>query len=222
MIFSFGGITQGFVEEFRNSTGERHHRVFVIDKKRRWWNGTEIDEVLARLNDLVTANAIERCGLIGNSMGGSAALLFSDRLHNVVRALAFVPQYSVRLSAWPWERRWLRQRVPIRHRWPHFAGTSFARERMLAVFGAEDDLWHRRKFREAGFQLLEVEGSGHNVARHLKGQGAFNAAIAVFADFDNTNWVADVMRHARGGKGNQGGKMVGATGIEPVTPTMST
>jgi len=211
MIISFGGIAQGFVEEFRKSTGERHHRAFVVDKKRRWWNGAEIDDVLARLNDVIASYDITRCGLIGNSMGGSAALLFSDKLHHVVRVLAFVPKYSVRLSVLPWERRWLRARFPIRHRWRDFAGTTFPQESMLAVFGAQDDHWHRRKFRESGFQLLEVEGASHNVARHMKGQGAFNAAIAIFADFDNRDWVAEMIRcdrngTARGGWGNNGGR----------------
>ena len=83
------------VEEFLktlNTIDPAASKYFVIDKERSWYEHSftqivcRFHSVLAQYEDVV---------LIGNSMGGFGAMLFSGLLPNVRVAIAFTPQFSV-------------------------------------------------------------------------------------------------------------------------------
>ncbi|MBN9027324.1 MAG: hypothetical protein J0H20_17415 [Rhizobiales bacterium] len=70
-----------------------------------WYQHEEMDEVVDRINQRLLGR--DRVGY-GSSMGGYAAVNFSERL-SLSRVLLFSPQYSPDLKRVPWENRWQEQ-----------------------------------------------------------------------------------------------------------------
>ncbi|MCB9712544.1 MAG: hypothetical protein H6712_01720 [Myxococcales bacterium] len=171
-IIAFGGIGLALdgiqIEEFGRSLRGEHSVFFVIDKARSWWNH---GDVLALLDDVVGAAhdaGICELAAIGNSMGGSGALLAAHCFGEISRCLALVPQADVRMSQ-TLETRWipLRERIEI-HRFETFALAPRAGEARI-VFGARGpDEIQRRLFVEGGLPIDVVEGYDHELASRAK------------------------------------------------------
>ena len=79
--------------------------VSVKSHGNHWYQFAEMDEVIARINRRVTSR--QRVGY-GSSMGGYAAINFSERL-SLTSVLLFAPQFSPDLAKVPWENRWREQ-----------------------------------------------------------------------------------------------------------------
>ncbi|MEW9920208.1 alpha/beta fold hydrolase [Marimonas sp. MJW-29] len=102
------------IEFFRSATqDEANHALFVSDFSRSWLNWPGMD---AQIADMVAStaaeNGIDDIALIGNSMGGTMALLMARRIP-ARTVMAFVPQYSVSPQIMPEEKRWRKYRANI-------------------------------------------------------------------------------------------------------------
>ena len=104
LLLSFGGIQQGIgipLFEFFNSIAEIPcDKIFLRDFNQAWYqmgvdeNIDHIDKLVEHLQSLIVQNQYERVVVLGNSMGGHAALLFGALLEVDV-VLSFVPVTSI-------------------------------------------------------------------------------------------------------------------------------
>lgn len=170
-ILAFCGIGLGVggiqIEEFRASLGSMASVYFIADLKRSWWNDGRIETCMAAaIEHARSRDPRVSFSAIGNSMGGSGAILAASLYPEIRRCLAFVPQADVQPASA--ETRWKKYRKRIgRHRWSNFLLPSAGAETLI-VFGASDDLDSCNQFRAAGFQVEVVADSGHGVASHLR------------------------------------------------------
>ena len=85
----------GPIEEFKNTIIKTGISViFVICKGIEWYNNQETLDVIEILSDFV--ERYDHCCALGESMGGSGALMFARYCNKVSRILSFAPQFSVR------------------------------------------------------------------------------------------------------------------------------
>ncbi len=187
-IIAFGGIGLALngiqIEEFRNSLRTEHTVFFVIDKARSWWND---GDALAMIDDIVTVARedldVDDIAVIGNSMGGSGALLAAHHCAAITRCLALVPQADVRLSLAE-ESRWLplRERIAV-HRFETFALPPRAAKAHV-VFGEHADQCQRQQFLRRGIALDIIEGYDHDLASRAKREAPdfYRSMIAFVTD----------------------------------------
>ncbi len=125
-----------------------NHVLFIGDASRSWMNAPGLAEKLCVAVDaLVERIKPERIVAFGNSMGGSAALIFAS-LRKLDAVLAIVPQYSVKRDLVPEEKRWMHFREHITE-WPHPAvpPLSSGRGDIMVLHGGEDrEIIHARRF----------------------------------------------------------------------------
>jgi pimeloyl-ACP methyl ester carboxylesterase len=154
--------------------GGRYHGLFVSDQTRSWLNhegleGSITDAILRVMQDL----GCEDLHLLGNSMGGSMALLLADKLP-ARSVLALSPQYSVDPEVMPDEPRWMRFRKRIKNfHHPEIRPQPREGQRIyIAHGGHEAELRHAHRFPRAdGIQHFIVPEADHNMARDLKEAG---------------------------------------------------
>jgi len=158
-----GGVQ---VEEFRTSLGAGASVYYIADLQRSWWNDGRVESAIeAALAHARQRQRRMRFSALGNSMGGSGALLAARLYGEIERVVAFVPQADIRPTAN--EDRWHEYRDHIAvHRWPHFAMPLAVEHRI--VFGATRDAPQREAFEAAGMPVLSFAGMGHDVAKRLK------------------------------------------------------
>ena len=175
------------IEEFRNSLrGLGTSILFVADQKILWFNHAEADEVFGRIAAI--ADRYSYVGAMGESMGGSGALLATKYMSKISRVLAMSPQYSI---AAPFIRFDLRYEGIGRHIQHHFhdgfAPSSLPQQTVI-VFGNTEwpDHIHAMAFTAHRLDVIFIEGATHNVAAFLKGSPSGNQLIRLleaFADF---------------------------------------
>lgn len=186
-VVAFTGVGYGLgavqTEEFRKSltsfgeSGGTLPIVFVIDKRRRWYNDGIIDGISQSLDCLLKSLGSETSVFIGNSMGGFGAIVFAKRVKTCRRVIAFSPQSSVNPEVVPFEKRWNEWRTDIRN-WD----VKDALEELSSdvsyhlMFGAEDatDVLHAQRFESLRLSHVHstiVPGCEHDVARVLKERG---------------------------------------------------
>ena len=84
------------LEEFRGTLSRLGvSMAFVIDRSPRWFNHAETPQALAQAARI--ARDYRHAGVLGESMGGSGAIIFADVCPTADRILALTPQYS---SGW--------------------------------------------------------------------------------------------------------------------------
>ena len=179
-IVSFTGIGMRMqsqpVEEFLktlNTLWPDASKYFVIDKERSWYEHS-FTQVVCRLVPLLAR--YDEVVLIGNSMGGFGALLFSGLLPNVRKAIAFVPQFSVAPHITQGNET----------RFDEYLGRidDFAIDhacvfptpdvRRFIVFGEAEDAWHVARYREhlgPRDAMLLIAGAEHGTAALLREKG---------------------------------------------------
>ena len=88
------------------SDGGKNHVLFISDARRSWLNGPGVTEGIIDLVERYRkTHGITETILLGNSMGGFAALVLAD-LIAVDTVIAFAPQFSVHPDIVPEETRW--------------------------------------------------------------------------------------------------------------------
>jgi hypothetical protein len=149
---------------------------YVIDKKRRWYNGLE-DKIQRTLASHMARRRIAEVYTLGNSMGGFGAILFAGRLPHVVRAVAFCPQSSVNSEHVPFEKRWQAfvQAIPS---WtvPDVLPRMTRKVEYLIFFNGGDglDRCHADRFIASAPKSATVwllDGHTHNLTSGLKDKG---------------------------------------------------
>ncbi len=100
------------IDEFRKSIAGTKNVYYVTDKRRFWYNGIE-NRILDILNAHLAERGTKRVLALGNSMGGSAALMFASRIEQCRHAIAFAPQSSMHPDLVPFENRWDQYRSKI-------------------------------------------------------------------------------------------------------------
>jgi hypothetical protein len=172
--YALGGMQ---VEEFRKSLdGSSLDIYYVIDKQRRWYNGTYA-AVVSTLNQSLRQRRVETTFTLGNSMGGFGAVVFAGALHRCVRAVAFSPQSSVCRSIAPFEDRWREWTETISEWQVPDAVPQMTSEISYVLFiGSVDerDRRHAARLVEAQGQTLlcVLDGCAHGVAAEIKRWGA--------------------------------------------------
>lgn len=159
------------VEFFASTTRNgRNHVIFVSDFSRSWLNAPGIDEqIIGMVESVFAAKRLESMSLVGNSMGGTMALMLADRLP-AKTVLCFCPQFSVDPRIVPEEKRWRRYRKNI-ERFRFSAVSPLARpNRTIYIVhgGTSGELMHASRFpRVPGVRHFIIPRYGHNLARNL-------------------------------------------------------
>lgn len=151
-----------------------NHVLFVSDSSRSWMNGPGLIEKLnAEVGKLAARINPSRIMAFGNSMGGSAALIYAGQAP-VDAVLAIVPQYSVHVDVVPQEKRWMHFRNHITE-WPYKAVPDLAGKGVQTVIlhgGDARETMHARLFRQGpGVDHYVIPQYGHALALCLKQAG---------------------------------------------------
>lgn len=196
----FGGIAAGIVippfEFYRAARILDGHRLFLRDFAQCWYQvglvgiSRDIPSTVAYLRDRIAELAPARTVLVGNSMGGFAALLFAGLLGNV-EAIAFAPQtfvspwlrWKYRDERWAHQiRRTWRQSFLRAHCWDLRACLAASKGVRAALYVSPAD---RLDYAHAGHvaalscvTLHEVAEGGHDVVKTLRDAGALPAIMA--------------------------------------------
>lgn len=159
--------------------------LFVIDKRRSWYTTPGlVDRIVGVVRDRLASSGATELTLMGSSMGGLGAVLFSKYLP-ARRAIAFSPQFSMDRSV-IWEHRWKVFRPNIRPAPLKSCAEAVNPEtRYYIVFGNyTHDLKHRWRFqRVPQFRTWVIPGTGHNIGKIMKIDGTLDRAVeAMFVD----------------------------------------
>ena len=204
LVVSFAGVgterkSEPPAEFFRLAHGAagENHVLFVSDESRSWMNAPGMAEAVAAA---VSATAREigasRVVAIGNSMGGSAAMILAS-LMPVDEVLAVTPQFSVNPAIVPEETRWRYFRNKITA-WPFPQVPDLAgRGEVTVLHGdSDDELIHARRFAPMAAHFI-FAGQDHRLARSLHGRGLLAPIVS--------NAIAGRTTRARNGVRNAGG-----------------
>jgi pimeloyl-ACP methyl ester carboxylesterase len=181
LIVSFTGVghAMGAVDmqspEFRKLS-KAAATVFVIDKTRSWGNALDVDAIVSCVRSVAADRKVH---LIGNSLGGFLAVLFSVPLR-ATSVISFAPQYSISPDRVPEEKRWKSYRDAIAEiRFPDLDTAFGPGISYLTVFGGDPlDEVHFRYFVDRGAStVLRVNDADHGVAAYLKEHGLLYPVI---------------------------------------------
>ncbi|SFD44951.1 hypothetical protein SAMN04488523_1018 [Sulfitobacter brevis] len=169
------------IEMFASATqGAQHHALFVTDASRCWLNTPGFDVQIASAVQRVAARILpSKVTLIGNSMGGTMALLLSNMIP-CDSVLAFAPQFSVHPEIVPEELRWSYFRNKIeRFSYPQIDELDPQSRTIQIVHGdSPDELVHALRFPQ--LQRLRhyiVPGTDHHLIKKLKTDGALTTLV---------------------------------------------
>lgn len=193
LVLSFAGV--GLDEDaipgdeaarLAGADGE-NHVMFVSDGSRSWMNGPGIMEgIKAAFAQLVARLHPRRVVAMGNSMGGTAALIFAAEV-GVNAVLSLVPQFSVHPKIVPWETRW----QPYRNRiadWPYPAAPDLSGRDMqvLILHGTDkDEMRHAKRFAQSpDIDHYVVPKTTHGMSLKLKRQGLLQPIVSAFISGD--------------------------------------
>jgi hypothetical protein len=178
------------IEEFRktlSTTGAS--TIFVIDRKTFWYNHDDTEGAFRRVAEI--SDRFQHVGLIGESMGGCGALLFTRYAQNVSRVLSFSPQYSMSIPYILFDKNLspIARKIKETTKSPLVGfSDSPIKERCQLVYGTTDwrDYIHASMYSVVGFPVTHIAGAGHLVASFLKRAGPENGLgklITGFCDF---------------------------------------
>ncbi len=192
LYFIFGGIAAGMgippfeFSKASNILGE--NRIFVRDLKQNWYNtglpniSSNIDQTRSYLESLIEEHSPESVIMIGNSMGGFAALLFSSMIKNT-RAIAFAPQtfISPRKRFFAKDYRWLKEIAKTylmcwnkKKVWDlsSLSPVKGWQATVLVSSTCELDMAHARNVQNMkGVDVVEFDFGGHSLVKSLRDRG---------------------------------------------------
>jgi pimeloyl-ACP methyl ester carboxylesterase len=188
------------IDEFRKTIDGTKNVYYVADKKRRWYNGLE-SKIPDLINSHLAQRQTKRVLTLGNSMGGSAALMFASRIDGCRHAMAFAPQSSVHPDLVPFENRWRNHRAKITQ-WtsPDPIASMEGGGRWYYVFYGMGDGRERQHIQRIlsrnlpNVVIFGIEDCGHDVAAHLKDSGVPLKDIVTQAFAGRPSDVRDVIK----------------------------
>lgn len=106
--------------------------------------------------------------VMGESMGGSGALIFPRFCQNISRSLEFYPLYSCGLPYNQFAAGWSNDRIP--YLWAFDSDDEKARENSVLLYGSRQwqDAPHAGVYALEGYPVLMIKGAGHLVVAYLK------------------------------------------------------
>ena len=179
------------IKEFRSSLSKFPVSVaFLTERKPLFYNYGDTISMFQRTARL--ADRYARVATIGESMGGSGAIVFNKFTDRIDRILAFSPMYSVAPPYANFAGRTLPPNWHEQNFWS-FAEPK-ARDKAQILYGNRDwtDHVHSGMFLVDGFSVHFIDGSGHLVARRLKEAGRLEPLLASFLDFTRPFSAASV------------------------------
>ncbi|MBL9048921.1 MAG: hypothetical protein JNK19_02285 [Tabrizicola sp.] len=148
-----------------------NHVLFIRDASRSWMNAPGMIEALqAAVARAVEAIMPSRIVAFGNSMGGTAALIYAS-LSRLDAVLAIVPQYSVKSDLVPEERRWKHfSRNIAEWRFPAVPTLEGVSGDVMILHGGDAfEMIHARRFRTGPkVDHYVLPQYGHSLASELK------------------------------------------------------
>lgn len=195
LVISFGG-RGGLKDNFKRPVNEfyrlasgaddENHVLFIQDNTNSWMNGDGHDAAIAAvIDDQRKALGIERVVTLGNSMGGTMALLIA-KLTQIDAAIAIAPQFSVDPKIVPFDKRWMEDRTAIAHfRYPDVSDIPFDKTRCTVMHGVQkEDGQHAPLFPvHPELTHFVFPDYGHSLASSLHKEGKLapiiNYAIAM-------------------------------------------
>ena len=185
VVFTGVGHAMGAINIQREEFYNQHKLgmvIWITDKKRSWGNNLNIKKISGAVKKLSENRKIY---IIGNSMGGFLAILFSKFLE-AKKVIAFSPQFSVCPDIVPDEKRWMNHRQFIDEYRYKDLSDSFDRNTKYALLigdGQHEDI-HYSKFIKfsslSNIELIRFNDTGHKVASNLKGLNLLNQSIDTF------------------------------------------
>lgn len=184
-------------EEFVGSCMAIGDALFVSDKMRSWGNSINPEKLAEVFSRWSGDTAYEKVISIGNSMGGTNALLLGPLLgaHSI---LAFAPQYSVHHDYFPslGDARWDEYRNKIRN-WRFKTVDallpSLSVDEYIFSGGTSSEIKHARLFRKVPKRShWIIKDSDHGVAMFLKKHGCLPAIINLVMCNANTEQIEAV------------------------------
>ncbi|QNT77972.1 discoidin domain-containing protein [Entomobacter blattae] len=180
---SAGGVALAQpVEEFKKTiTQFDTSYIFVRSVHLDWYNNRNAIKTFEQVAEF--CKDFEKIYVLGESHGGSGALLFSEFCPNIYRILAFVPQYS----ALPSFCKWYGPLSVVDGVIKEFIFSDYSREEALSksvlIFPAwsYEDALHGRFFKSDGFDVVFLKTHAHAMAAFLK-------------LFESKNYLQQVMR----------------------------
>ena len=173
VVIAFAGVQKGLngieIEEFKKSLFNRCHVFFIVDKKNSWWNNGNIFYALDLIFNEFNQEENYCFSVIGNSMGGSGALLACNYYEELTRGIAVVPQADIKYPN-TYENRWQEWRSSINFfRFQHYALKPCNAE-LCVFFGSDADTYQKSLFKSEGIPITEIPVCDHNVIRYFKNQ----------------------------------------------------
>ena len=164
---SAGARLAGPIEEFKGSL--RKYKVsmlFVLDSEASFFAKPETIAMFEKVAEI--AGPYDKIAVMGESMGGSGALIFPRFCHKIDRTLAFSPLYSF---GYPFSNFASGPRdghSPIF--WAFDSDDKAAKARSVLIYGARQwqDAAHAGQYLLHGYDVLTLAGAGHLVASYLK------------------------------------------------------
>ncbi len=148
-----------------------NHVLFVTDASRSWLNGPGVAEhIIALIEDYRVEHGIDEVVLLGNSMGGFAALMLAE-IMEVDTVIALSPQFSMNPDLVPEETRWqFWQKKIAEWRFPCVAGLQVKETTYFIFHGSHPAEarhwlrfpWHRK------LNHFVFEGLGHDIAARMR------------------------------------------------------
>jgi pimeloyl-ACP methyl ester carboxylesterase len=186
LVVSFSGVGKVRAEapgpEFvgNASDGGKNHVLFVSDESRCWLNTPGMAEQIVHVIEQTTLEFdIKRVVALGNSMGGSMALIISQ-MFRFDAVLAIVPQFSVDPKVVPDEQRWKYFRKQIKEfRFPKVDNLRPELTEYFIVHGGHfKEKPHVLRFEDQrGVGHYVLPDRGHRMAAHLKAEGQLDLLI---------------------------------------------
>ncbi|QDH15503.1 discoidin domain-containing protein [Oecophyllibacter saccharovorans] len=164
---SAGARLAGGLEEFKGSLRRFGiSMLFVRDKDASYYQEPEVEEMFRKVAEMV--QPYKNVAVMGESMGGSGALIFPRYCDKVDRTLAFSPLYSFGFPYNRFNGGWANERIP--RLWAFDSDDMKARASSVLIYGVRpwQDMPHAGMFALQGYQVLMVKECGHQVAGHLK------------------------------------------------------
>ena len=185
VVFTGVGHAMGAIDIQREEFYNQHKLgmvIWITDKKRSWGNNLNIKKISSAVKKFSENRKIY---IIGNSMGGFLAILFSKFLE-AKKVIAFSPQFSVCPDIVPDEKRWMNHRQSIDEYRYKDLSDSFDRNTKYALLigdGQHEDI-HYSKFIKfsslLNIELIRFNDTGHKVASNLKDLNLLNQSIDTF------------------------------------------
>tara|TARA_B100000579_G_scaffold420308_1_gene419904 strand:+ start:257 stop:940 length:684 start_codon:yes stop_codon:yes gene_type:complete len=185
VVFTGVGHAMGAINIQREEFYNQHKLgkvIWITDKKRSWGNNLNIKKIS---NAVKKISENRKIYIIGNSMGGFLAILFSKFLE-AKKVISFSPQFSVCPDIVPDEIRWMNYRQFIDEYRYKDLSDSFDKNTKYALLigdGQHEDIHYNNfiKFSSlSNIELIRFRDTGHKVASNLKNLNLLNQSIDIF------------------------------------------